>query len=127
MNILYSILYAALTVFLALAPFGVLLWLKRSKKKVEFWQLISAYLFSLVAFTLMFGFLSLREDIHEAVFYLYYLYEVFYLVSPFIFRKLIKQPASVPGAIVLFFALFGLGLVAMFLLLTNFGFGGLVI
>src|SRR3989338_7648349 len=109
MNILYSILYAALTVILALAPFGVLFWLKRSKKKVEFWQLILAYIASLTLFGYAYGYMILRGDIHDVVFYLYELYAIFLIVSPFWFRRIFSNPNTIQGAIVLVIALLILG------------------
>ena len=123
MNILYSILYAALTVILALAPFGVL-YLMHRKKKIEFWQLLLGYTVSLIVFEALFIYFLLSSMIASEVFYLLYIYALFFIFSPLIFKKFIQQPKTFQGAIVLMVALFIIGSFASFVLIP-FGLSGL--
>ena len=74
MNILYSILYAALTVVLALAPFGVLL---LKSKKITYIKVLLSFLWVIIVNQTVTGYLFYIRDYSLIMYYLYYAFWIF--------------------------------------------------
>ena len=84
MNILYSILYAALTVVLALAPFGVL-YLK-SKNQVSARKVTGSFIWYYLICALSFAFVFSDAARSNELLWLYQLLAVLLIISPFLTR-----------------------------------------
>ena|SRR3989338_10643828 len=114
MNILYSILYAALTVVLALAPFGVLL---LKSKKITYIKVLLSFLWVIIVNQTVTGYLFYIRDYSLIMYYLYYAFWIFVAFGPFITRKILGQPSSIPYSLLTGICLFFIFMLSSFLLI----------